>query len=206
MELGVALLWARDYVAASDHFEHAIVSHPLTLEILHAMAGTARWCLTERERAVEHWRYGAKAAFADSAGGAQSALLIWFASVVDPALLAQNEVAAVVEKKIQHPRSKNWPGPLLRFVRGEMTEASLKEFCAGRDDIDTTIREFVAQFYVAARRRREDRLADYVHLMRTLADLSGPEWTDDTLFLRAMWSVEFFLARHESQLSEAAAT
>ena len=103
LQLGLAYLWLEDFRAAWEHFDSLNRQKPKFAAVFYQLAGTAKWCLDQHGDAVAQWRLGCKCGYTDAAGGVESPLLLFAASVIDPASCPHHEPAELLDK-----RSKGW--------------------------------------------------------------------------------------------------
>lgn len=215
MELGVAYLWLGEYQEAERHFRHATKTYRHSISNFFGMAGTAKWCVDEHAAAVEYWRSGLNAGYADPAG-VGIPLLLFTASVLQPAVFPGKKAEEILMKKAESSCADRWPGSLSRFVLGmdsdiksimgvrpwpisALEEAERKR----REQADKLSREWLVQFY--------GRIIEFYNGLLTMkqlrefmcgaADTSLPEFGNEHYFLSLMWSEEFFIARHEARKS-----
>lgn len=199
MELGVALLWLGQYASAWDHFQEALKEYPIKGDAFYGMAGVAKWCLGEPGEAISQWHAGLKAKYARANGlGVIMPLLLFFASVVRPGLLAKSSVEQLILEKITDPRIKTWPGPIAKLASALVTEDDFQKQCKGESDRDTANRLWLTEFYRNVLRHDPQKHLGFKQAMSRLTDTSQPEWSDEDDFLTRIWCEEFFLARHEA--------
>jgi lipoprotein NlpI len=198
MRLGVAYLWVESYEAAWAHFKHAIDTYPRTMSSFYGMAGVAKWCLDEPDEAINQWRAGLVAQYTDTAGlGLKLPLLLFFVSVVKPEQASRAEVMKLLEERAGDARAKYWPGPLVKFILGQIDESETRAQCNGRSESETSGHLWLADFYQGIRELEHGKVAKYQESMKRIIDMSLQEWLDEKFFLGRMWSEEYFLARHE---------
>lgn len=199
MELGVAYLWAKRYEAAWEHFRMTNEAYPKSGSGFYGMAGAAKWCLGDPSEAVRQWSNGLKSRYADTNGlGMHLPLLLFMASVLKPEYFARDAAVKLLREKAKDRRANEWPGPIARWVLGEINEGELRERCADDDKVETWDQHWLADFYQGVLWHGDGKHAKFKETMRKLADTTLPEWSDETFFLARMWSEEFFIARHEA--------
>jgi lipoprotein NlpI len=198
MERGVALLWAGDYSAAWHHFGAAIEKHPGHSSRFYTMAGTAKWCMDEPEAGVKMWKAGLSAEYSDAANVGVP-LLLWFASIVGPGSFKGSEAEELLAIRLRERRSQIWPGPVAQYILGRASYTELQSQYPGRNETETVMRRWRAEFYEAVMELSTGNIAHYKEMMRAAADSSRPEWSDENSFLRLVWHEEFFIARHEAR-------
>ena len=196
MELGVAYLWVRHYGSAWEHFDLAIKEDRAGTDCYYGMAGASKWCVGEFDEAVRLWAAGTKAAFQDTAGlGITLPLLLFFASVKEPATFERQAAEKLLMGKTTDSRIRIWPGPIASWMLGQISEVEFRGRRDGEDEAGILDRRWLAEFYAGVLQHGEGKFCEFSKTMQKLGDTSQPEWSDDTFFLARMWSEEFFLAR-----------
>jgi hypothetical protein len=199
IELGAALLWVRNYQAAWEVFHEARRHERWTNSTYFGMAGVAKWCLNDEGEAIEEWRAGLEAQYSDSAGGVTLPLLLFVASIVNPALFPQGEAKKLLTAKANDRRVVNWPGPIAEFLLGRIDNSGLRKKCVGMDDSDTVVRHWRANFYQGVLEYAGGNATRFKELMRETAMTSDDDFdSSNKLFLVKLWHEEFFIARHEA--------
>lgn len=204
MELGVALLWVKDYPSALKHFNAANRERPRGVDGFYGMAGTAQWCLGRPDKAVAEWREGLACEFVDMAGGVELPLLLYHASVMEPSAFPRAEAMQLLEARAKDGRASIWPGPVAAYLLDWINENDLRRECEGDDDSDTAIQNWMAGFYLAVcdRDRGDDsRFAELMQGTSTTTDEDFDPKTPD--FLTKLWHYELFLARHYVESGQA---
>jgi tetratricopeptide (TPR) repeat protein len=197
MELGIAYLWIRDYRSAWEHFNRVNQARPLYGDGFYAMAGVAKWCLNERDIAIAQWRDAVRCEFSDPSS-VGSSLLLFFASVMEPTLITRAEAEKVMAQRLTLPQASLWPGPLARYILGDIDTNQLEDAYASKHHDETWNRRWFADFYRGVLSYAAGNIQSYKEMMLRTADTSRPEWEDKRFFFSALWTEEFFLARHES--------
>jgi tetratricopeptide (TPR) repeat protein len=198
MELGAAYLWIQQYATAHEHFEAAIERHPTRVTDFYGMAGTAKWCMGENGEAVKCWLGGLDAEFADTNGlGIHLPLLLFYASIMRPDIYSQQSARKILSAKSKDRRIEAWPGPIARWLLGQLNDQEFRQQWNGFDGVDSLDRQWLAGFYQSVLWHGQGKHSAFNESMRKLADTSSPEWTNETFFLARMWGEEFFLARNE---------
>ena len=196
MELGVAYLWAQEYQEALEHFGHSIDQYPRYYSCFYGMAGTAMWCLDHPDEAVRQWSDGLKARYADTNGlGMQMPLLLYMASVLEAESYSKASAEALLREKTKDRRRNEWPGPIARWLLGQIDNKELMERCPGVDEVETCNHHWLADFYLGVRWQAEGKQQRFNEIMRKLVDTDRPEWSHHDFFLARMWSEQFFIAR-----------
>lgn len=197
ISLGIGYLWCHKYKEAANHFTAAISSRPKYMDTIYAMAGVAWWCLDRRTAAVDVWRDGIGCEFQDPSG-IGVVLLLYFAAVLEPKLVTRAEVEAMLSKCLTLPQASIWPGALGKYLLHKCDRDELDSECNGGYRDENMIRNWYTAFYRGVIAYANGDLGRYHIAMRDVADLSRPEWEVRQFFFSAVWSEEFFLARHES--------
>lgn len=201
MGLGVVYLWLEDYRAAAEHFQRAIETHGVSIAKFYGMRGVAEWCNNEPDKAIGCWQAGLDAQYADGAGGIDIPLLLFVASVLQPEAFAKKRAEAILTKRVQDPRVKNWPGPIAKFALGLIDQPILRQMCTGINDLNTLNQHWQASFYEAVLDFERGKLKplQFKQAMKTVADTSVAERVEQRAFLSLLWSEEFFIARYVAQ-------
>jgi tetratricopeptide (TPR) repeat protein len=204
MQLGIALLWLKQYAQAWEHFS-TIIERKAPKgtsnkhESFYGMAGVAKWCLGERREAIAEWISGLKAEYAGAAGlGVEMPLLLFFASVVSPELYDNAAARTLMLEKTKNVRIKTWPGPILQWILGQINGGEFLRHCQGRHKRDLRYNLWKAQFYRSLMQFERSKISDFRESMHKLTDMQQPEWQDEDEFLSRIWVEEYFLARHEA--------
>lgn len=83
--------------------------------------GATLWINNERQKAMDTWALGTNTKYADAAGGIEVPLMRFFGAVrMSSDELVSKEVE-VLRKAVSRSTSIPWPGPVARFVVGELT-------------------------------------------------------------------------------------
>jgi tetratricopeptide (TPR) repeat protein len=205
--LGLGYLWAGKYEETRKLFQDWMDKYQITSEIYFAMIGAAQWCLDDYVPASESWKLGLHAQRIDMAGGIESPLFLWIASVLRPNDKLRREAVKILEKKVKSDKVRHWPGPLAQFILGQIDERTLYErsiirLSANRRLIGKTPprREWTIVFYKHVRELERGGLSsnDFQKEMRELVDTSSPTWSEEEDFLQLVRNPEFYIARHES--------
>jgi len=158
--------------------------------------GVAQWLAGRESEAASTWRDLVRAFeqrkihYTDAAGGVKSPCLLWFAAV----RLGQDELLEAARRLLnekvspRNGRIENWPGPIAKFLLGQITEAQL------RSEVEPQIpvlheRELCqAEFYIGVRRLQLGDHAGAKRAFRTAARLAAAKVEN-----------EYYLALHESK-------
>ncbi|HVM62917.1 MAG TPA: hypothetical protein VMV72_18795 [Verrucomicrobiae bacterium] len=200
MQLGIALLWLGRYVEAWEHYRGAIREYPRASDGDYGMAGVAKWCLGEQRDAVSEWNLGLRAKYERAGLGVKMPLLLYFASVIRPDLYASDDAKKVMLEKTKNRRIKWFPGPILQWILGQISEDELRQRCQGRHEPDLRNNLWQVEFYRSLMTYEKGEVLLFRESMSKLSDIHQPEWQSETVLLDRIWCEEFFLARHEAQL------
>jgi len=207
--LGLGYLWAEKYEAARIHFQDWMHRYGVTADAYFALVGVAQWCLDDVIAASESWKLGLGAQYVDMAGGIESPILLWVASVLRPNDTLRREAAQILEKRVRDPKVRHWPGPLAQFVLGQIDERTLDERSIERLSRGISPRrKWHLAFYrhVLALERGGLSLNDFQMEMRKLVDTSTSEWSDEENVLQLVRNPEFYIARHEASVGSSLRT
>jgi hypothetical protein len=162
------------------------------------MAGVAKWCLNERAIAIAQWRDGVRCEFSDPSAVGIS-LLLFFASVIEPRLVSRGDAEQLMRERLTLPQASLWPGPLARYILGDIDTSELDPAFVSSHTDETMIRRWFAGYYEGVLAYAAGDYSSYKQMMLKTADTSGIGWDDMQFFFSAVWTEEFFLARHESE-------
>lgn len=196
---GVAYLWLEDYNAAWEHFDGLNREKPKHRAVYYNMAGVAKWCLGQHDEAVAQWRIGCKCGYSDGAGGVGPALLLFVATVIDPASCSRAEPEAILDKRSKSGWYKNWPGPVADYVLGRIDEERLRIESArfkNNERAMFSVRWEIG-FYLGIVALSHGKFGRYEDLIREAAVTSDDDF-DPTKkqYGTKIWKPEFHLARH----------
>jgi tetratricopeptide (TPR) repeat protein len=206
MQLGIALLWLKQYAQTWEHFRQAIERKAPKgtsnkSDAFYGMAGVAKWCLGERREAIAEWVLGLEAKRARSSGlGVKMPLLLFFASVLSPELYDAAASRKLMLEKTKDTRIQVWPGPILQWILGQNNGGEFLRCCQGRHQQDLQDNLWEAEFYKGLMRFDKHNPSLFKESMRALSDTKQLGWESDDLLLRRIWGEEFFLARHEANV------
>jgi len=128
--LGAAYMWAGDFQSALAHFQKQIQSPPPQRspgDLEFGMAGSAAWCLGDTKLAIQYWRKGTEAAYAVGGANTRTALLLYFAAIMNPETFSIPAARELLAEKANHWRIKSWPGPIAEFVLGTRSEEAARQ-------------------------------------------------------------------------------
>ncbi len=200
MELGVACLWLKDYLAALEHFHYMQETHIHRLDCFRTMAGTAKWCLGLPQEAVAEWHAGLKAHYNEGAGGVTCPLLLYFASIVAPNAFSRAEAERLLGVRADDSWARNWPGALAKFAVGRIDEEQLDRECIAPSEGQSLMRHWLAGFYLGLEEFDRGEIGLYKEFMRKTGTASDDDFdVSKRYFLAKLWHPEFFLARYEGR-------
>lgn len=200
VNLGLGYLWTERYEDVCRLFVAWMDRYRTSMEIYFALIGVAQWCLNDPIAATESWRSGLEAQHLDMAGGMESPLLLWLSAVLRQDKAAQAKALHVLEAKVKNSKAKHWPGPLGRFVLGDIDEKSLSELSKGRNGEETSLRRsWQISFYkIIWSVRTSDVSRDkFLRLLRVELRNLNVDFSESDEFLQVIRNPEFYLARHE---------
>lgn len=204
---GEALLWAKEYRLASEHFRESIARDQgfrASSEEDFVFLGAAEWCLGEYESAIRAWQHGVKAL--GSIGGARthSPLLLLVASILKPQLFLRARAERMLLQRLQSPRTQFWPASLASYVAGRIDDKTLEEswtwYVAQGIRGMTSSSKWIIEFYnslLAFEGKTISRKEFQLHIS-SLVDQSRVESCDLENFIQLTWQPEFYIARHEA--------
>ncbi|MDR3403629.1 MAG: tetratricopeptide repeat protein [Chthoniobacter sp.] len=97
-----------------------------------AKCGVAHWMAGEYQQAATVWERGAQAMLegrivhTDAAGGVSIANLLWFAATRLQDAARRALATKVLRKRLRTKQSQAWPGPVSRFLLGQIGEAEMR--------------------------------------------------------------------------------
>ncbi|MGH6934415.1 MAG: hypothetical protein ACREEE_18520, partial [Dongiaceae bacterium] len=166
---------------------------------------TVHWLLGSRQGAIDAIRRAVDGildksiGYADIAGGVSQGLLLWYFGVTANDVKACDDACAYLSMLAKGPNAYYWPGPLAKFVIGEMALEETLERAAGSRSLavcSTNASNSVLKrrqlcqclFYNAVRRRASgDEKGCFDYMSRTF-ELENP-----------LIELEWYLARAEVQ-------
>jgi hypothetical protein len=89
--------------------------------------GVCEWLLGKKSAAIEAWRGGLHTDYRDPAGGIYSRLNLWWGGVMSGKRAVVQEALGHLEDALTSLRATNWPGPMARYVVGQISETELLE-------------------------------------------------------------------------------
>jgi hypothetical protein len=201
-----AYIWVGDFEAAWRHLyrieqdDSTQIVHPKNHAMTYELAGAAKWCLGDRGTAVAQWRAGLKCAYSDGAGGAKPPLLLYFAAVVDEDLFPRAEAEKLLVARADDPRSRNWPGPIARYIVGRVDAEQLRNECFYNREAEMAMREMTADFYLGVVERLRGNHKLFADGMNRVASITWDDFDRSQLaFVARVRQAEFALACCEAR-------
>jgi hypothetical protein len=153
----------------------------------YAMAGIARWLLGRKKEAVVVWKKGIGCQYTDAAGGMELPLLLYFAAVSEPGLLALPKARLTVSTATKHPWAECWPGPLGAYVLEDLSETEVRRAAVFSNRDITRCQTAQVEFYVGVKALESGDRHAFKGQMQVCADI--PNWYLEN---------EYHLARFEA--------
>jgi len=147
--LAAAYLCVGDVSSAKQRFGEIQRKRSAKNAATFEFVGVCCWLQGSKEEAVVQWIDGLDAEYADVAGGIQLPLLLFFAAVREPTSISAGQVKSFIQTKLRHPWSSKWPGPLGRYVIGEMSFDEINRLTASHDENVALQRRMCLDFYTA---------------------------------------------------------
>jgi hypothetical protein len=201
--LGAVYMWSGDYRSALAHFDEQIrAALPLNApaDSTFGMAGAAAWCLGDEKLAIEYWRSGTTSKYAVAGANTRTELLLYVASLLEPATFPVESAEQLLVKKVSHWRVKNWPGPIAQYVLGITSEQEVRQEAVYRegDPAEPNTRSWQFDFYnlltTAASAGKEMRALQSG--LQNLVNVKGSEYLAGIGLFYFLRVEEFYLARH----------
>jgi hypothetical protein len=164
------------------------------------MAGAAAWCLGDKKLAIKYWRNGTAAKYAVAGAITRTELLLYVASLLDPATLSVESAQQLLIKKASQWRVTNWPGPIAQLILGTASEQEVRQKTADRegDLAEPNPMSWQVDFYkllmTAASAGKEIRALESG--LQNLVNVKGSEYLAGIKFFNFLRVEEFYLARH----------
>jgi hypothetical protein len=213
-EPSLAYLWLGEYARGWGFLQDAIGRRSTTVDALFALAGVAKWCMDEPIEAVKVWKKGIKTGYGDLAGGIGVPTLLLGVSLLRPELndhpaarQAFSEARKVLKIRVEKPRAKAcWPGPLGRYVLGQIDASLLREMCdsiachkPGMPLHESEVADYLweADFYEGVMGLSQGNKERFAELINKMVATVEKNVYDPEIFPSRLRSEEFFLARHE---------
>jgi hypothetical protein len=200
-------MWSGDYRSALAHFDEQIraalpLNAPLNApgDSTFGMAGAAAWCLGDQKLAINYWRNGTTAEYAIGGANTRTGLLLYAASLLDPATFPIEAAEQLLIKQASHWRVENWPGPIAQYILGIAAEQEVRQKAVDRegDAAEPNAMSWQFDFYklltTAASARKEMRALESG--LQSLVNVKGSEYLAGIRFFYFLRIEEFYLARH----------
>jgi lipoprotein NlpI len=201
--LGAVYMWSGDYPAALAHFDEQIrAALPLNApgDSTFGMAGAAAWCLGDEKLAIKYWQNGTTAKYAVAGANTRTELLLYVASLLNPATFPAESAQQLLVKKASHWRVKNWPGPIAQYILGTASEQEVRQKAADREGnlAEPNPMSWQFDFYklltTAASAGKEMRALE--SRLQNLVNVKGSQYLAGMRFFYFVRLEEFYLARH----------
>lgn len=201
--LGAVYMWSEDYRSALAHFDEQIraaLPRNVPGDSTFGMAGAAAWCLGDEKLAIKYWRKGTTAGYAVAGAYTRAELLLYVASLLDPATFSVESARQLLIKKAGHWRVKNWPGPIAQYILGTASEQEVRRKAVFRkgDPSEPNPMSWQFDFYKlltsAASAVKETRALESG--LQDLVNVKGSEYLAGIKFFYFLRVEEFYLARH----------
>ena len=201
--LGAVYMWSEDYRSAFAHFDEQIraaLPRNVPADSTFGMAGAAAWCLGEERLAVNYWRNGTTAKYADAGANTRTELLLYAASILNPAIFPTESAQHLLAEKADQWRVKNWPGPIAQYILGTASEQEVRQKAVERKDdpVGPNPMSWKFDFYkllTTASSGRKD-MGALESGLQNLVDVHGSEYVAGLKFFYFLRIEEYYLARH----------
>lgn len=199
IQYGVAQMLLGEWHLAWCHFRDVGERISMSTDVIPKFAGTARWCEGERESAVREWKRGLDAEYTDPSGGVTIPLHLFFAGIVCPDLVSNDEICDLLEGS---KRARSWtgyPGLLARVALGELDARAALQEAESMDPHGKKQHHREVTFWKGINDLASGRRCSFLKKMAFVSDLDWSSFDrDKSDFIDTIWSSEFFLARHHS--------
>ena len=151
--IGITYLCMGDTQGAKVIFDKMLrQADPEDDDGLYAYLGLIHWLEDDPNEAVAFWKRGLNCQYRDEAGGMELPLLLLYAGVRAPKSFDCNAAIKLVSQRLESEWAENWPGPIGRFVVGQIDESEMRH-CA-RFDVELVEKQQLvqAEFYVGVER------------------------------------------------------
>ncbi len=210
--IGTAYLCAGDPEKAKAAFDEVLKDNPEREAYHWDLAGITRWLTNDFRGAVDVWLSSLSSPYQDASGGVGTALLLYYAglreSVVydlskakpllkkrlqaaglpEAAVYDLSKAKALLKKRLQSAWAKNWPGPLGKFVLGEIDENQVRELARFTHPSVTARQMAQVEFYQGLMALQRGEEGTFLTQMTRCVTSQHAEWIP-----------ERFLAFHEIQ-------
>ncbi len=157
-----------------------------------AKVGVALWLSGEHQQAASVWTRGTEAMldgaikYTDAAGGVSIGNLLWFSAVRLGDATGCQLAIKLLKKKLRTKQSSSWPGPISRFLLGDVSPAQLRS-TVGQVPILRERNLCQAEFYIGVAAFESNRQL-YYESMRLAAELGSVSKLE----------AEYYLATYEA--------
>lgn len=125
-ELALANLCAGSLQECFNCITPLINNHKPKYEHLYVYSGVSLWLMKQYRDAVDLWIKGEECGYRDPSGGVGIALLQYFAGVTLQDNTCIQHAMKLLRIRLKAAWAQHWPGPLGRFVVGELTEEQIR--------------------------------------------------------------------------------
>ncbi len=184
----IAYLQLRNYQAAAADYAEVLRLTPSSAGG-HIGLGLCLWCQSEPQQAVDWWRRGVGAPYADAAGEVVSRALLLYAALRLRDTHLHREAITLLRKVQRRKQLVNWPGAVVPYLLGKFTE---EQFLSAAHEPSLPPRlgerfECQARFYVGVRKLQESEVVSFRENMQECAQ-SPRGYLEDEYHL-ARWEV-----------------
>lgn len=167
--LGFAYLLSDDCERAKEVFDGLIQRNPKYMDGHYILAGIARWLLGDPVDAIGVWKEGLDCAYGDWAGGIDVPLHLYFGAVREPTSFELTQAEGLLAKRLRDGGSGNWPGPIARFLLGQIDEAKLRRVAKSKHAHIECEQIAQLEFYIGVARYHDGDHRAYVSHMERCA-------------------------------------
>ncbi len=199
-------MWSGDYRSALTHFDGKIQARNRPADSTFGMAGAAAWCLGDEKLAIEYWRKGTTAGYANAGANTRTELLLYAASLLNPTTFPVKSVEQLLTKKASHWRGKTWPGPIAQYILGIASEQEARQKAVDRLARLTRMGELAEpnqmswqfDFYKLLKTAvsAENETLALESGLQNLVNVEGSEYLTGIKLFYFLRLEEFYLARH----------
>ncbi|HEY2586664.1 MAG TPA: hypothetical protein VGI81_12945 [Tepidisphaeraceae bacterium] len=178
----LALLLLERYGEAQSLSEWLVVQTNGRLERDFINSGIASWLSGAREQAVAHWQEAQRVKrYTDAAGGLMVPMLLSYGALrLNDATLAR-QARVRIAMCCRDSRAVNWPGPLGRFVLGDLDERELLALVTPQPILHERYM-CSACFWIAAAMSNTDQIRS-LELMRKAVTFAPPAYLEYEYYL-----------------------
>ena len=201
--LGAVYMWSGDYRLALAHFDEQIqaaLPRNAPADSSFGMAGVAAWCLGREKLAVKYWRNGTTAKYAVAGANTRTELLLYAASLLNPAIFPTESAEHLLIKKAGQWRVKNWPGPIAQYILGTASEQEVRQKAVERkgDPVGPNPMSWQFDFYklLTTTASAGKDMGALESGLQHLVAVKGSEYVAGLKFFYFLRIEEFYLARY----------